>query len=91
MVYVFKKFEKSDPMTVVGDYENLLEKLSPHSEWDENGSDCDNFVAMANSYFSIEQLHLFHDYDDGDPNDGYFEQLRCCKSQFTAYLKKIYT
>lgn len=79
----YQKFEDSPIKLVMGEFEDLLEALEPHSTWDDEKPDGENFLAMAQSYHSIEELTRY-------ALGGEIDQWRDCKKDFLAYIKEIY-
>lgn len=79
----YQKHENSPIKLILGEFEDLLEALDPHCTWDDEKSDYENFLAMAESYHSIEELIRY-------AMGGEIDQWRDCKNDFLAYIKEIY-
>jgi len=83
MIYAYQKHENSPIKLLLGEFEDLLEELEPHSTWDDEKPDAQNFLAMAESYHSIEELERY-------AMGGDLEDWKDCKQDFLAYVKEIY-
>jgi len=79
----YQKYSYSPFKLIIGEFEDLLEALEPHSTWDDEKPDCENFLAMAESYHSIGELVRY-------ALGGEVDQWRECKQDFLAYIKEIY-
>ena len=90
MIYTFKRDENSGVKTVVGDFEDLLEKLLPHPEWDPEDTQHNNFIGMVKYQNEINAIHVYCDYDDGERDTGYVEESRSVKAELLAYVNKYY-
>ena len=90
MIYTFKRHDVSPIKTVVGDFEDLLEKLLPHPEWDCTDTQHNNFIGMVKFQNQINAVHVYCDHDDGEIDTGYVEENRCVKAELLAYVNKYY-